>query len=137
MKQKMLFKLTPGTLFKFDKDGDVIFRFVEFIHKRAWFHGLHTDKPATSFSQIENGKVFVLDTMPDEYNDTMKAEFLEAAKKQISSKLNIWELSLLRVVFCNEPMNFEALQSQQRDQPDICNDMIGIEASTILSHVQP
>jgi len=69
-------------------------------------------------------------------DDQLKREFITEMKYRLFNRMNLWELSILQSIFQNSEINFKELKSQQFDNPELMKQMIGEEATSILSKIK-
>lgn len=131
----LLSALRPGAFFAFDKDSDLLFRLVEVRFGTVFFHGIANDVVEPFNQPVDNCLVFLVKEIDASYSEGLKKEFMLEMKKRIISRLSSWEIAFTRMPDVSE-VKFEDLKSQQTDNPDMMEDMIGFPAANIIRHLK-
>lgn len=128
--------LRPGAFFMFDKDGDALCRFIEIRQGRVFFHviGVNNTIGYQLNQPLDNTLIYLVKSIASDYSEGLKHEFMHEMKKRIISKLTSWEIAFVRMPDMSE-ISFNDLKGQQKDNPQMMEDMLGFPASNILNYL--
>lgn len=112
--------------------GSLTMKLIKWLNDRfAYGISLNENDPSTVFINTPvQGKTNI-----GGREDQLKIDFKEKALKRILSKLNLWEFAILKACIDGKEITYSDLKSQQADNPEMMERMIGVECASILLQI--
>lgn len=128
-----------GSFFKLNPEDDNVcrLRFIDNGLGRFYYDCIYVDRHEVFDLPVEkDSEVYMVKDVPEKFTPQLEQVLCEVLMKNIFSRLNQWQIGIVRTWLERKQIEFDQVQSNMNDNRKMMEEMVGTQACIILSQMK-